>query len=86
MFFFTAVKDKFVNFWIPEVKHAWKMLSVQLSGLGVAATTAWLMITDDQRNSLLGLIGLNGPSVLALIAFTAIIVGRLKAQNSIPKE
>lgn len=84
MIFFTALKDKITNTLIPEWKHAWKMLSIQLSAIGTAASSAWLMMTDDQRGSILGIIGINGPSVIALVAFTAIILGRLKAQASIP--
>lgn len=67
---------------IDDWRQAWRFLSVQLSALGAAASAAWIMLTDAQREALLSFLpGGNGAAYVVLVTFVAIIAGRLKQQR-----
>lgn len=81
----SSIKDKFKNVWIPEWKSAWKMLSVQASAIFSTASLTWLALPDEQKGTILGIIGVNGPAMLASVGFILVVVARLKAQPDLPK-
>lgn len=83
MSFFSSLKDKFENVWIPEWKSAWKMLSVQAGTIFSTVALTWLALPDDQKNNILSLIGVNGPAAFAAAGFALVVIARLKAQPSL---
>lgn len=66
---------------IDEWRDAWRFLSVQLSVLGSALAATWVLLPKEQQEAILSLIGVDGPGVLAMVGFLAIVWGRLKAQD-----
>lgn len=73
----TNLLDKIL---VPEWRKAWKMLSVLWNTLCAAAAPGWMVLTDDQRASLLSLVGVP-PALIIGAAFIVGIVLRLKAQG-----
>lgn len=83
MNFITSWFDKTL---IPEWRKALKMLSVQWAGLCLAAAPIWGALSDEQKASLLGILGIR-PEWYVGAAVAIGIYLRLKNQGiSEPKE
>lgn len=65
---------------IPEWRSSLKMLSVIWNLICAAAAPGWMALTDDQKASILGIVGI-GPGWIVAAAFVVGIVLRLKAQG-----
>lgn len=85
MSFLSKLKEKIVNNLIPDWKQAYKMFSVQISTIFSTALTVWLVLPEDQKAAILGIVGVNGASALALAGFVLVVIGRLKSQPSLDK-
>lgn len=72
---------------IPEWRKALAMLSVQWNGILVVATPLWIALSEEQKQSLLSILGISGGWYVAA-AFLITIVLKLKAQPKLhaPKE
>lgn len=66
---------------VKDAKKWYRMLSVQLSILGAAMSATWLVLPREDQVALLDLVGVNGPALLVLVNFVAVVWGRLKAQK-----
>lgn len=67
--------------WIENWKQAWRLFSVQASAFFATVAYCWTLLTEAQRDAILGLVGLNGPAYAALVAFVSVIIFRLKSQQ-----
>jgi hypothetical protein len=70
-------------FWVDDVAHAYRWFSVQVQLFGVAVTGAFLMLDEQQRNALFGIVGVTpeqGVAVTAFITFLTGILARVKKQ------
>ena len=56
------------------------MLSVQLSTLGAAMSAAWVLLPHETQESILSVIGVTEPGVIALVGFVAVVYSRLVYQ------
>lgn len=72
---------------IADWKQAVHFLSVQLSAVYAAAVSTWVLLPDDQKSSLLGLLpfemGGKGPAIAVLVGFLTVILARVKAQPAL---
>ena len=66
---------------IAEWKQAHKFLSVRMSAFGGVAMTAWIATPDEQKHSLLKIIGHDAPTWFAAIGFFAVIFSRVVSQK-----
>lgn len=85
MSIFTKIGDWFDEVLIPEWRQAYKFLSVQLSTIFTTAVVVWLSLPEEQKASILEIIGVNGASTLALVSFVMIVIARLKSQPNLPQ-
>lgn len=65
---------------IAEWKKAWRMLSVQLSALGAAVSAAWVLLPHETQESILSVIGVTEPGVIAMVGFVAVVYSRIVYQ------
>jgi hypothetical protein len=65
---------------IPEWRKSMKMLSVQWGAICIAAAPIWSALSDEQKASLLGILGIS-PAWYVAVAVVISIVLRLKAQG-----
>ncbi|MBO9647346.1 MAG: hypothetical protein J7605_02465 [Variovorax sp.] len=77
MNFITQYFDKVL---VPEWRRAWQMACVLWNTLCAAVAPAWLILSDDQKASVLSAIGVK-PAWLVAGAFVVSIALRLKAQG-----
>lgn len=78
------IADWFDKVLVPEWRRALKMLSVQWGVLCVAIAPIWESLTDDQRASLLGILGIS-PAWYVAAAVVIGVVLRLKSQGGSDK-
>jgi hypothetical protein len=76
----NAITEFFDKTLVPEWRKAWLMLSVVWNTVCAAAAPGWLVLTDDQKASLLGILGIS-PAWYVGVAFVIGIVLRLKSQG-----
>lgn len=72
-------------FLIAEWRACWRLWSVKVSALGVAASGAWVLLPPEQQAAILGLLHLERPGVVPLVGFIAAIVARVIKQQP-PKD
>lgn len=65
---------------VSDWKEAASWYSMKVSFLGAAASTAWLTLTDAQKEQVLQNLHIP-PAYLALGTFVAVMVGRLLSQT-----
>lgn len=65
---------------IAEWKKAWRMLSVQLSALGAAVSAAWVLLPHETQESILSVMGVTEPGVIAMVGFVAVVYSRIVYQ------
>ncbi|MCU4119283.1 hypothetical protein [Variovorax sp. N23] len=75
-----AIADWLDKFFVPEWRKAWQMLSFWWNAICAAAGPVWVTLSDDQKASILGVVGIH-PSLYISAAFIIGIVLRLKAQG-----
>lgn len=68
---------------IENWRHAWKFSSVQVAACGVALPPAWLALPQEQRDAVLGFLGLSGSAALISGIFGLIVAVRLVRQGSL---
>jgi len=65
--------------WVPEIKRAWRMLSMQAVAVSSALWAAWLAFPEHQP-AIIEAIGLDPGKWGPMVAFVAFAAARLKAQ------
>lgn len=56
---------------IDDIKKAWRFAVMWVQAFGLSLMTAWIMLTDEQKQAILGLFGITAEN---LLAFTAISI------------
>lgn len=56
---------------IDDIKKAWRFAVMWVQAFGLSLMTAWIMLTDEQKQAVLGLFGITADN---LLAFTAISI------------
>lgn len=70
---------------IPNWRQALRFASVRLCILGAALPPAWLTLTQEQRDAILGFLGLSGSAALISGIFGLVAAVRLVKQSSLDK-
>lgn len=74
---------------IENAKQSWRFAVMWVQGMGATAMAMWVTLTDEQRQSIMGLFGITPDKVVALVALSIFIAGmvaRVTKQNLPPKE
>lgn len=56
---------------IDDIKKAWRFAVMWVQAFGLSLMTAWIMLTDEQKQAVLALFGITAEN---LLAFTAISI------------
>jgi hypothetical protein len=60
---------------IENWRDSWRFAVQWVQGLGASAMAAWLLLTDEQRASLLGLLGATPDQAVAFTALAFFLTG-----------
>lgn len=60
---------------IPNWKHAYKFAVMWVQAFGATAMSSWLLLSDEQKLSILSFLGVPPNVVIALIALSIFIAG-----------
>ncbi len=78
----TAIIDYLDKVLVPEWRKALSMLSVWWNMICASAAPAWVMLTDDQKASILGVVGVH-PAMYVSAAFVISIVLKMLKQSAL---
>lgn len=74
---------------IDNAKQWWRMLVIQVAAIWAAVIAAWPLLTEDQRNDVMALLGIPPEwlgGVAAVVMFLTLVAARVKAQPALHPE
>lgn len=60
---------------IDDVRQAWRFAVMWVQGAGAAAMSSWLLLTEEQRQAVLALLGVTPDRLLAVGALVIFLTG-----------
>lgn len=72
--------------WIPEIRKAWRMASVQVPVIASIVWGVWINLSQSEQAAIAAVIGLDPERWMPLLAFGGTVLARVIAQPGLHRE